>query len=142
MVSDIIGAISIVINKEFGDGYRIYSEEVSQGTIEPCFLIKAVEPSQIPIIGTRYRRDTLFDIMYFPEQDYSYNEMYAVSERLFSMLEFIPLLDGTLIHGTQMRYEVEDGVLHFFVQYNMIIRKAEDEDKMEEIHMETGIQKG
>lgn len=139
MVSDIIDAISVALNKEFGDGYRIYSEEVPQGTVEPCFLIKAVEPSQTQIRGPRYRRDTLFDIHFFPEHDNSYSEMHAVSERLFFLLEFIPLLDGNLIHGTHMRYETVDGVLHFFVQYNMIIRRVEDQDKMEEIDVQTAL---
>ena len=139
MVSDIIDAISVALNKEFGDGYRIYSEEVPQGTVEPCFLIKAVEPSQTPIRGPRYRRDTLFDSHFFPEHDNSYSEMHAVSERLFFLLEFIPLLDGNLIHGTHMRYETVDGVLHFFVQYNMIIRRVEDQDKMEEIDVQTAL---
>ena len=86
MVSDIIDAISVALNKEFGDGYRIYSEEVPQGDIEPCFLIKAVDPSQTQIRGPRYRRDTLFDIHFFPEQNYSYSEMYAVSERLLILV--------------------------------------------------------
>lgn len=139
MVSDIIDAISVALNKEFGDGYRIYSEEVPQGAIEPCFLIKAVDPSQTQIRGPRYRRDTLFDIHFFPEQNYSYSEMHAVSERLFFLLEFIPLLGGDLIHGTHMRYETVDGVLHFFVQYNMIIRRVEDQDKMEEMDIQTAL---
>lgn len=137
MVSDLIDAISVALNKEFGDGYRIYSEEVPQGAIEPCFLIKAVEPSQSQIRGPRYRRDTLFDIHFFPEHDYSYSEMNTVAERLFFLLEFIPLLNGDLVHGTHMRYETTDGVLHFFVQYNMIVRVVTEEDKMEEIKTET-----
>lgn len=139
MVSDIIDAISVALNKEFGDGYRIYSEEVPQGAIEPCFLIKSVEPSQTQIRGPRYRRDTLFDIHFFPEQDYSYSEMHAVSERLFFLLEFIPLLDGDLIHGIHMRYETLDGVLHFFVQYNMIIRRVEAKEQMEEMDVQTAL---
>ena len=139
MVSDIIDAISVARNKEFGDGYRIYSEEVPQGTIEPYFFIKAVEPSQTQIRGPRYRRDTLFDIHFFPEQDYSYSEMHAVSEHLFFLLEFIPLLDGDLIHGTHMRDETVDGVLHFFVQYNMIIRRVEEKEQMEEMDVQTAL---
>ena len=139
MVSDIIDAISVALNKVFGDGYRIYSEEVPQGAIEPYFFIKAVEPSQTQIRGPRYRRDTLFDIHFFPEQDYSYSEMHAVSEHLFFLLEFIPLLDGDLIHGTHMRYETVDGVLHFFVQYNMIIRRVEEKEQMEEMDVQTAL---
>jgi len=139
MVSDIIDAISVALNKEFGDGYRIYSEEVPQGAIEPYFFIKAVDPSQTQIRGPRYRRDTLFDIHFFPEQDYSYSEMHAVSEHLFFLLEFIPLLDGDLIHGTHMRYETVDGVLHFFVQYNMIIRRVEEKEQMEEMDVQTAL---
>jgi len=40
-------------------------------------------------------------------------------------LEYITLINGDLVHGTEMHYEVIDGVLHFFVNYNLFVKKAE-----------------
>ena len=48
--------------------------------------------------------------------------------------------NGDLIRGTEMRYEKIDGVLHFFVNYNMFLQKdITPEDDMEEIIYTGGV---
>lgn len=42
--------------------------------------------------------------------------------------------------GTKMRYEVMEGILHFFVNYDMFVYKAEDPvPSMEEITREVSM---
>ena len=123
MVNDLIDGISVKLNQVFGDGVRIYSESVKQGLKEPCFFIAVLNPTQNPMIGTRYFREYPFDIHYFPSKDGGNQEIQDVASKLFDTLEYITLLDGDLVRGTEMHYEKVDDVLHFFVKYNMFVYK-------------------
>jgi hypothetical protein len=125
MVNDLIDAISIKLNQVFGDGKRIYSETVKQGLQEPCFFIAVLNPLQTQMIGNRYFRQHPFDIHYFPAVQDNNNELQGMASNLFDALEYVTLTNGDLVHGTEMHYEVVDGVLHFFVDYNMFIKKVE-----------------
>jgi len=125
MVNDLIDGISIKLNQVFGDGKRIYSESVKQGLQEPCFFIAVLNPLQTQVIGNRYFRQQPFDIHYFPAVQDNNNELQEMASDLFIALEYITLANGDLVRGKEMRYEVVDGVLHFFVDYNMYVRKIE-----------------
>lgn len=124
MVNDLIDGISVKLNQVFGVGYRIYSENVQQGLKEPCFFIAILNPSQTQIIGNRYFRQHPFDIHYFPVKQGNNKEIQDVAYKLLDALEYIPLLNGELVRGTEMHYEQVDDVLHFFVQYNMYVNKV------------------
>lgn len=140
MVNDLIDGISIKLNQVFGDGKRIYSETVKQGLKEPCFFIAVLNPSQIQVVGNRYFRQHSFDVHYFPAVQDSKNELHEVASLLFDALEYITLINGDLVHGTEMRYETVDGVLHFFVDYNMYVRKtAVPADNMETLIISDGV---
>lgn len=41
MINEIIAAISVALDAEFGDEYEIYMEEIKQDLKEPCFLCSA-----------------------------------------------------------------------------------------------------
>lgn len=68
----------------------------------------------------------MFCIQYFPETEGKENkECYAVAERLFSCLEYLEV-NGERTRGTRMRYEITDGILNFFVNYDMFVRRIEE----------------
>lgn len=48
--------------------------------------------------------------------------MHGVAMRLQFSLERIALLDGDLVNGADVHYEIVDGVLHFFITYKMVVR--------------------
>lgn len=63
-----------------------------------------------------------------------------VASDLFEALEHITLINGDLMHGTKMNYEVIDGVLHFFVNYNAIVKKlVTPEDNMETVKINNNV---
>ena len=142
MVNDLIDGISVKLNQVFGDGVRIYSESVKQGLKEPCFFITVLNPTQNPMIGARYFREHSFDIHYFPSKDGGNQEIQDVASKLFDALEYITLLDGDLVRGTEMHYEKVDGVLHFFVDYNFHVIKHKAPDAYMEELKQTGFVKG
>lgn len=136
MINRIIDAISISINAEFGDGYEIYTESLEQGLNEPCFSIFCLNPTNELYRGKRYYRTNQFCIQYFPSTGEPKGECNAVLERLYDCLELITV-DNELTRGKRMKGEIVDGVLSFFINYDMFVYKAENQDVMEELEVST-----
>lgn len=132
MINDIMNAISIKLYEVFGDGYKIYLNDVQQGLTEPCFLITVVDYSKEPLLKSRSKRLIPFDILFFPNKGKS--QCYEVADQMMNELDMITLLNGDMMHGTEMRAEIVDDVLHFFVNYNfMATVENEPLDSMESI---------
>ncbi len=142
MVNEILKAISIALNQVFGDDFEIYfSKDVQQGLKEPCFIIALMGSSRIRRIGTRYQQLNSFDVQYFPVEKYGNVEMIRVAEQLFDVLEFVQLLNGDLVHGTNLNYGIMDGVLHFFLDVNLFLKKETVLDPMETISVDASTTK-
>ena len=127
MLNDIMTAISQKIRLVFGNEYKIYYDEITQGFKEPCFFIALLQANQKQIIGNRYFREHFFDIHYYPKSTVGITrEVNEVVDKLLMVLEYISM-DGNLIRGTKMKYEVHDQVLHFFINYDVFIKKELEE---------------
>lgn len=131
MLNKIITGISQALDAEFNseenEEYTIYTEDVEQGLEEPCFFIFSLKPNLKQLVGNRYDRKYPFDIHYFPKDEENINnEINEVTERLFTALEYITV-DNNLVRGTNMNIEIVDNVLHFFVDFNMIVRTESKE---------------
>lgn len=134
MINSIIKEISVSLNKEFGDEYTNYIEEVKQGLKEPCFFISCISPTNKLFVGKRYYRRNQFCIQYFPKNNNrKKEECNNVAERLFLCLELINIA-GDTVRGTDMKCEIVDGVLNFFINYNLYVYKnTENLPVMEEL---------
>lgn len=142
MLNEIIKGISIALHSTFGDGYKIYTSDVEQGLKEPCFFVHILKAEQKPLIGTRSQRVNPFDILYFPVCPGNHPELYAVAEKMLFGLAFIVMPNGAMLRGTHMSYEIVDQILHFFVNYNMIVYQKKKEDKMKDLTKEIRTKKG
>ncbi|WP_392462360.1 DUF6838 family protein [Streptococcus parasuis] len=137
MINKIIDAISISLNSAFGDGYEIYTESIEQGLQEPCFSVFCLNPTNNLFRNNKYFRNNQFCIQYFPSTDEPKAECNTVLEKLFDCMELITV-NGDLTRGSRMNGEVVDGVLNFFINYNMFVYKVEvPADKMEVLGIET-----
>lgn len=128
VINPIIAGISIKINELFGDGYKIYDNNVNQGMEKPCFFINFLDGEESRQIGLEIRSylDTLhFDITGFAENDdrATLNDMI---DKLYD-LEYIKLENGVLIRADKMKPKIEDEVLHFFIDYKVFVNKKDDE---------------
>ena len=143
MINSIIEAISISLNEEFGDGYETHMEEIKQGLKEPCFFIICLNPTTELFLGKRYFRTNQFCIQYFPETNEKQRECNGVAERMWQCLEYITIYgEDKPIMGTKMKYEVVDGVLNFFVNYDCFIKKTEQQTTMEILRASTDVKEG
>jgi hypothetical protein len=136
MINSIIEAISVALSAEFTEkDYEIYMEEMKQGINEPCFFIACVKPHKELYRGRRYRAVNSFVIQYFPETaDNIQRECNAVAERMVWCLEYVTLSgDDRPIRGSSISYEIIDGVLNFFINYDLFTTKQQDIPTMETI---------
>ena len=138
MINKIIDGISISLNAEFGDDYKIYTESIEQGLKEPCFSIVCVNPTNELFRGKKYFRKNLFCIQYFPKGEDKRSECMDVLERMFDCLEVIKV-GADLQRGTSMHGEVVDQVLNFFVNYDMFVYKVESTDAMETMDLTSNV---
>ena len=142
MINSIMEAVSVALNAEFGDGYEIHIEEVSQDMGGHCFFIQCLNPTSGLFRGQKYFRSNQFCVQYFPlSEDDRNRECFSVLERLNVCLEHITV-DG-LMRGTQMNGKVVDGVLNFFVNYDCFVYRREAEaPEMEEMVSGTAVKGG
>lgn len=147
MINKIIKAISIIINQTFnvnGANYLIYANDVEQDLNPPAFIIQIIQPSKTPYLKSRYLKVNPFDIIYIPAVADEGNNLHLhdVAEKLMECLDFITLLDNDILHGTNMRYEIVDDVLHFFVNYNHFMIDDKQEDSMKDVETDIGVIEG
>ena len=139
MINKIIDGISVALNTEFGDTYEIYTESVEQGLEEPCFSIVCLNPTMNQFLGNRYFRTNQFCIHYFPTSEDKNMQCNEVRERMFNCLEIIDV-DGDPVRGTKIETDFTDGVLNFFINYDMFVKKVEDEKvTMESVELDTDV---
>ena len=134
MINSIIDGISIALNAEFGDAYKIYTENVEQGLKEPCFSIVCVSPNNRQFMGKKYFRQNKFCVHFFPSSDEKVAECMDVLDRLYDCLEIIKV-DGEETLGTKMTGEMDSGVLSFLVNYDMFMVKVDEQSQMESLNI-------
>ena len=125
MIKDIMDAIAKRLYEVFGDDYKIYQNDIKQGLQEPCFLITLIDSEKENLLNLRSKRLLPFDILFFSSS--GKNQCHSVSDTLMCELDMIKCIDGDLLHGTKMRSEIIDDVLHFFVSFNYIAIVNEEE---------------
>ena len=131
MINAIIAGISTALYREFG--YENHMEEIKQGLSEPCFFISCVSPESRRYLGKLHRRTCQFVIQYFPKSENSWRaECNDTAERMQWCLETI-YADGVPLCGTKMKYEIVEGTLHFFVNYDGFVYEITDEALMEDM---------
>ncbi len=117
MLKSVISAISNAIYGEFGSNHKIYTDNIEQGSIRGSFLIRTLSPSMSERIMNRSKVHVPIVIQYFPVSTGKRLECYAVAEKLFQCLKY-PEYDDVTYRGTELRYNITDDTLNFYVQYD------------------------
>ena len=135
-IQDLINAIAEALFQEFGSGYEIYTEKVEQGLVEPCFMIRCLNPTKNIFLGRCYKRTNQFSIQYIPSTQEAHEECNSVMERLFECLENV-ILHEKPVHGAELHGEITDGILTFTVNYDGFVLKEEEQIHMEDVDILT-----
>lgn len=131
MIQEVINGIINAIRTSFDETFRIYTESIEQGLIEPCFSVLSLNPSGERELGDRFKRFFPFMITYFPSSDEPIAECNAVCEELLGLLADVQTSIG-LLHASTMSGEVIDGNLQFNVQYNVYAMLQREPVEMQE----------
>lgn len=136
-------AVSLALSQRFG--LPVYGDEsVVQGMERPCFFISVIEAEQVPLPSMRKRLRVPVDITYFPDRPGAYSLMYQMGQELMALLEIVTLPDGAKLRGRGLRYEVADGLLHFFESFVLHLIPLEDDEvsggSMEDLDLRFGIE--
>ena len=120
-----------------------------QGLQEPCFSIVSVKPTNNLFRPNKYFRQYPFCIHYFPSSNEKRTECQKVMEKLYLILEYIEIEEvyddvktKSKTMGTKMNAEIDNGVLHFFVNYDMYVNKLEEKTPMDSYDYNTDVRKG
>jgi len=135
-------AITSKLNDNFPD-YDIYGEEIRQGFEEPCFFVQIL-PAQAKKEIQSYKREEMFDIQYFLDEfDEDINEKYKeMGNKLFEILEYLDITDSKKVRGTDMSYQIIDGVLHFNIKYSYHLSSISLQEKMKNLDIEGSVKNG
>ena len=80
--------------------------------------MRLLKTEQNQLLYNRYKVTLDFDIMMYPSNDEEFiEELNSVGMELLHGIEYIVTEDGNYLRGTNISYEVQDGVLHFFISY-------------------------
>lgn len=136
MYNEIMDAVTRKLDTLFPE-MTVYTSKVEQGLKEPCFFVGFLDPSETPLLGTRYFRSTGIYIQYLPgEGEQRTRELNRVLGVLMESMEYLSLADGTLIRGTKRSGEFKEKVLTFFVNYDRFGRRTGKEmESMNQITM-------
>lgn len=131
ILEHIINSIASRLYNEFNAPVYTSIEDISY----PCFFVSLLNnASKEREIGDVFWSEYRISIKYFlSDSDIgdSINELSAYGEQLFDFLELLPLTDSSvLLRGEDIEWNIDDGVLHFFVTYKIRIRKLKDVPKM------------
>jgi len=122
-------------------GIPVSGEAVNPEFDPPHFFVELLESSHVQELGRRYRRAYPFVIRYISLVRTN-DEMYAVAEQLTSVLQSI-LIGDRKYPGQNMRFQIIDEVLHFFVDYHMFVwNAAPDDPKMHTFELNEGVDAG
>lgn len=137
MIQTITNGIIKAIRTEYDKSYRIHTESIKQGLVEPCFSILCLNPSGEREMGDRFKRYFPFMITYFPSSDEPISECNRVCETLLGLLTDVAT-DMGVVHASDMSGQVVDGNLQFNVQYDMFaLLQREVVDDMSDLTVET-----
>lgn len=118
----------------------IYTNSSKQEMKEPRFFVNLLEQSRKPMLGRRSFQQNQFCIQYFPAAEEGKTILYDVLSTLLDRMEYITLEDGSLLRGSNRSGREEDGILNFFVSYNLfVISEVEATETMEEIEVKGGV---
>lgn len=124
-------AISFKIKNSFAtsDSYpTIYKEQIVEGMDKPCFFVGILDVSQTKGLGDKHDRTYMMQVRYHVEtgQTDLYEQLDQIGNELLDVLRYISIpFDSDkpqLLRGTNLSYNIVDGVLQVFVTYTVNIQ--------------------
>lgn len=128
----VMDAVTLAIRAAYPNALILH-EEATQGIQPGTFLVQLVKAEQQPLLGQRYRRMPLLDVVYFSAD--SAEACTQVGDTLSIVLETVKTPGGDLLHGSGINWNIEDGVLHCMVLYPHHVFRPQERTEMETLRV-------
>lgn len=127
VINEIVIGIATKINNIYEKKYPIYTDAQQQGVDKPCFFIKYLNGEENREIGLqdRFYKDKANFVIIGYTEDGNTEILNNMIDNLYD-LEYIELTDKTLLRAKKLHPKIEDGVLHFFIDYEIFIKKESE----------------
>lgn len=116
------------ITKALYDAFKVpvYLEWKENKMKFPCFVVRVTDSNHDLHVSKLYDRKLDYSIKYFLNAesipvDYR-KDLLQIGEELYDVLEYVKVGDR-ITRGEDMKYNENDGVLHFSVTYEMLLHK-------------------
>ena len=112
-----LSAITKALVDKFGSG-MIMAERPTQNTPGEYLFVHQINREQTPDNGPFHNRFYFFDIRFHPDDKTgtAYRRFTVIEEELTEALLYVKT-DDQPVKARSMRSEIQNGVLHFFVDY-------------------------
>jgi len=115
----IADGISKALKEAFPDCTIFGDKRVRQGLPTPSFFVGLGECSTKPLPSGLTLLKQHVELIYFPETQDNYTELWRIGAKALAALERIPLEDGTLTRGLSRRCTINDGLMHIHAVYRL-----------------------
>lgn len=119
MTHKILDGISQTLKAAFPDCQIFGDKRVGQGLPTPSFFVGLGECSTNPLPGGLVKLKQHVEVIYFPERQGDYSELWKIGPKALTALEQIPLGDGSLTRGVSRRSTINDGLMHLHAVYHL-----------------------
>jgi hypothetical protein len=113
-----LSAVTKELTGYYGDNLAVYNERPAQNAPMEYLFVHQLNREQTPDNGRFHNRFYFFDIRFHPDDKMKtqYHRFVEIVEELTEYLTYVAT-DDQPVKASSMRSEVQDGVLHFFVDY-------------------------
>lgn len=118
MVDKLIGAIAQKIRDTFGDSTRVYTENVYQNAVKPCFFVECGSSERIELLNRRFFVRAHVEIRYENDGDEKRLEAESITALMFDLLNLIYVQDKCF-NGRKINAKWENGRLVVRAIYDM-----------------------
>lgn len=142
MINKTLNAITVGLHSIFGDNYHYYVENVEQNLTVPAFTVDTIIPIMRSTNNSTYYWTMPCVVCYFTDKKQTLKkDCYSVALQVLEAIELITI-DGRLVRGQDISYQIEDDVLQVFITYKFWADKPKtDETEMESL-VETKVSTG
>ena len=131
--NSIYDGVSLALHAAFPNS-AVRGGDTAQGVNPGDFNVVMPSANQTKEVGNRYRRTPLIDVIYYPTEGVS--DCYDKAHHVVQVLWNITTPEGDIIHARSCSWEVTDGVLHVFFQYDHFVHVPQDKEYMETLKIE------
>ena len=125
MISSILDGVSLALTEAF-PACTVYGDErVRQGLKTPSFFVGLGEYSLRPLPLGLMEQQQFVEVVYFPERQGDYGELWAVGVKALGLLGELRLPEGDMVRGRRQRCEINDGLMHIWAVYTLRLQSVE-----------------